>query len=47
MSYEIAALRSAWPSALHPGTVVRFSIGLESAADLQDDLAQALQLAFV
>ena len=46
MSYELAAIRSDWPSALRPGTVVRFSIGLESAADLQDDLEQALHLAF-
>jgi cystathionine beta-lyase/cystathionine gamma-synthase len=28
---------------LQPGILVRFSMGLESAADLQDDLLQALQ----
>jgi cystathionine beta-lyase len=30
---------SAWP---HKGVLVRFSIGLEAVADLQADLAQAL-----
>jgi len=41
--YELTAMRPAWPSHLARGTLVRFSIGLESAADLQADLAQALQ----
>ena len=31
-----------WPAHLARGTVVRFSTGLEAAADLQSDLAQAL-----
>ncbi|MGE8320277.1 MAG: PLP-dependent transferase [Comamonas sp.] len=44
--YDIASMRSVKGSALQPGTVVRFSIGLESADDLQADLAQALQAAF-
>ena len=39
--YDLGALRSA-RSAL-PGLLVRFSIGLEDVADLQADLAQALQ----
>ena len=38
--YDVPALRSTpWP---HRGGLVRFSIGLEAAADLQADLAQAL-----
>ncbi|MDR2852949.1 MAG: PLP-dependent transferase [Burkholderiaceae bacterium] len=41
--YDVALMRdpevTPWP---HKGTLVRFSIGLESAADLQADLAQAL-----
>ena len=41
--YDIPAMRSAalgtWP---HKGVLVRFSIGLEDPADLQADLAQAL-----
>nr|WP_315491282.1 PLP-dependent transferase [uncultured Rhodoferax sp.] len=40
--YELEAMRSGWPSHLLPGTLVRFSIGLEDAADLQADIAQAL-----
>jgi cystathionine beta-lyase len=40
--YEAATLRKVWPSHLAKGCLVRFSIGLESAADLQADLAQAL-----
>ena len=40
--YDIPALRTAsWP---HKGGLVRFSIGLEAAADLQEDLAQALSV---
>jgi cystathionine beta-lyase len=42
--YEIPAMRSAqlgtWT---HPGILVRFSVGLEAAEDLQADLEQALQ----
>ena len=39
--YDIAALRSAspWP---FKGALVRFSVGLESVADLQADISQAL-----
>lgn len=40
--YELARMRQSWPHHLQPGTLVRFSIGLETAADLQADLAQAL-----
>jgi cystathionine beta-lyase/cystathionine gamma-synthase len=36
-------MRSSWPVYLQPGILVRFSTGLESAADLQADLQQALQ----
>ena len=43
MPYELAKMRSSWPQHLQPGTLVRFSIGLESLADLQADLTQALQ----
>lgn len=39
--YELQRLRDN-PAAL-PGHLVRFSIGLEAVADLQDDLAQALR----
>ena len=37
--YDLAAMRGTAP---YPGTLVRFSIGLESAAALKADLAQAL-----
>ncbi|MDP3796572.1 MAG: PLP-dependent transferase [Polaromonas sp.] len=38
--YDVPAMRhTPWP---HPGGLVRFSIGLESVADLQADLVQAL-----
>jgi len=40
--YDLAAMRPGWPAAVEPGTLVRFSVGLESVADLQADLAQAL-----
>ncbi|MFT6591066.1 MAG: cystathionine beta-lyase [Rhodoferax sp.] len=43
--YELATLRSNWPAHLKQGTLLRFSVGLENAGDLQTDLAQALQLA--
>ena len=40
--YDIPALRTTnWP---HKGGLVRFSVGLEAAADLQEDLAQALSV---
>ena len=39
--YDIPALRTTpWP---YRGGLVRFSVGLEAVADLQDDIAQALQ----
>jgi cystathionine beta-lyase len=41
--YDIAAMRQSWPAHLKPGTLVRFSTGLESAQDLIHDLHQALQ----
>jgi cystathionine beta-lyase len=41
--YDIASMRSTWPSHLRPGTLVRFSTGLESARDLILDLHQAVQ----
>ena len=40
--YELATMRTGWPVHLLPGTLVRFSIGLEDVADLQADIAQAL-----
>jgi len=42
MPYELASMRQSWPDHLARGILVRFSIGLESVADLQADLAQAL-----
>jgi len=41
--YDIASMRPSWPAHLKPGTLVRFSTGLESAQDLMHDLHQALQ----
>ena len=41
--YDLASMRTRWPTHLAQGTVVRFSIGLEAVPDLQADLAQALQ----
>ncbi|WP_027478622.1 PLP-dependent transferase [Curvibacter gracilis] len=40
--YHLASMRSRPQAHLRPGTVVRFSIGLEAVQDLQADLAQAL-----
>lgn len=40
--YNIRAMRQAWPAHLAPGTLVRFSMGLEAVADLQADLSDAL-----
>lgn len=41
--YNLAAMRgTTWP---HKGVLVRFSMGLEAVADLQADLAQALDKA--
>jgi len=42
MPYQLESMRSRWPAHLQSGIVVRFSIGLESAAALQADLLQAL-----
>jgi len=41
--YEMGALRQGWPAHLQPGTLVRFSTGLESAQDLIHDLTQTIQ----
>lgn len=43
MPYQLETMRSSWPVYLQRGILVRFSTGLESAADLQADLQQALQ----
>ena len=43
--YDLASMRTQWPAYLKRGTLVRFSMGLEAVADLQDDLAQALAAA--
>ena len=40
--YDLATMRSVWPAHLARGHLVRFSVGLEGAADLQADLRQAL-----
>ena len=40
--YNIASMRSNWPSHLKPGHLVRFSTGFESSKDLIDDLTQAV-----
>ena len=40
--YDLASMRTAWPTHLARGHLVRFSVGLENPADLQADLAQAL-----
>ena len=44
--YNIASMRSRPPAHLKPGTLVRFSIGLEAVEDLRRDLQQALEHAF-
>jgi cystathionine beta-lyase len=41
--YNLASMRQSWPCHLKPGTLVRFSTGLESAQDLILDLHQAVQ----
>jgi cystathionine beta-lyase len=44
--YDMRSLRGkSWPAGIKPGHLVRFSIGLEHAQDLQADLLQALQTA--
>lgn len=40
--YDLAQMRVSWPAHLAKGTLVRFSVGLEAAQDLQADLEQAL-----
>jgi cystathionine beta-lyase len=45
--YDLAPMRSSWPSHLAQGTLVRFAVGLEVAADLQADLANALSVALI
>lgn len=44
--YALSTMRSSWPVHLKPGTLVRFSVGLEALSDLQADLQQALQNTF-
>ena len=44
--YDLAAMRDTPATHLRPGTVVRFSVGLEAVQDLQRDLEQALAQAF-
>lgn len=44
--YELGSMRTQPTAHLKPGTLVRFSIGLEDAKDLQHDLAQAMRKAF-
>lgn len=41
--YALASMRKKWPAGVAHGTLVRFSVGLESVADLQADLTQALR----
>jgi len=41
--YQLNSMRTSWPAEIAPGTVVRFSVGLEAVVDLQADIAQALQ----
>jgi cystathionine beta-lyase len=40
--YDLADMRTTWPTSLKHGTVVRFSTGLEAAPDLLHDLDTAL-----
>lgn len=42
--YKLAFMRTRWPEYIVRGTVVRFAVGLESVADLQADLEQALRI---
>jgi cystathionine beta-lyase len=45
--YDLPSMRSSWPDHLAKGTVVRFAVGLEAAADLQADLTNALRVALI
>jgi cystathionine beta-lyase len=42
--YVLEDMRTSWPAHLEKGTLVRFSVGLESVHDLQADIAQALRV---
>ncbi|MBV7455002.1 PLP-dependent transferase [Acidovorax sp. sif1233] len=44
--YHLSSMRSRPTAHLQPGTLVRFSIGLEAEEDLRQDLQQALERAF-
>ncbi|MFY3385436.1 PLP-dependent transferase [Paracidovorax sp. MALMAid1276] len=44
--YQLASMRTRPTPHLRPGTLVRFSVGLEAVQDLQQDLQQALDRAF-
>lgn len=44
--YDLPSMRSGPTPHLRPGTVVRFSVGLEAVEDLRADLAQAMAGAF-
>lgn len=44
--YDLPSMRSGRTGHLKPGTVVRFSIGLEAVDDLRADLAQSMACAF-
>lgn len=44
--YDLPAMRKCATPQLRPGTLVRFSVGLESVEDLRRDLTQALAAAF-
>ncbi|MBS0467208.1 MAG: PLP-dependent transferase [Proteobacteria bacterium] len=44
--YDLASMRERATPHLKPGTVVRFSIGLEAVQDLRHDLQQAMERAF-
>jgi cystathionine beta-lyase len=41
--YQLEKIRQRWTSHLRPGTLVRFSMGLESAAALIEDLEQSIR----
>jgi cysteine-S-conjugate beta-lyase len=43
--YDLSSMRTVWPVHLKQGHLVRFSVGLEAVADLQADLALALESA--
>jgi cystathionine beta-lyase len=47
MPYDLASMRSTWPTHLMQGTLVRFSVGLEAKDDLMADLAHALKISLI